>query len=170
MKDLTDEERAVWFAANDKQQAALKQQMMWPERELHGVIGTIAAYCERVEAARQCGLPDDVAAIPERVAMRLSSEVRRLLLLVMSQWHSVADALPDPGAEVLAFDGSRRWVATYDEFGDGHWIHHESKRWSEIHGEPVGCEVHLRVTHWAELPEPPKTAEPPAACPAESPA
>jgi hypothetical protein len=67
-----------------------------------------------------------------------------------SEWHSIADALPEPGASMLIITSEgRRQVATYNG------PEHRNLQWTRVEG---GVEHVYRPTHWMSLPEPPKTA------------
>jgi hypothetical protein len=67
-----------------------------------------------------------------------------------SEWHSIADALPEPGASMLIITSEgRRQVATYNG------PEHSNLQWTRVEG---GVEHVYRPTHWMSLPEPPKTA------------
>ena len=106
------------------------------------ILSTLAKTCEHT-GLRQGPATD---ALVDQLLVEITSPSVRwaLALLGDAPWIRVAEHLPDPGVEVLAWDGRLVWLASIVD-GDN-----EESVLRQVEGRGGD------LTHWMPLPEPPK--------------
>jgi len=106
------------------------------------IVSTLEKTCEHT-GLRQGPATD---ALVDQLLVEITAPSARWALALLGDvpWIRVADHLPDPGVEVLAWDGRLVWLASIVDGDDEESV----LRQAEGRGGDL--------THWMPLPEPPK--------------